>query len=214
MTTRSTPDNARAGSAVIAAGPGDIDVLSQVIADAFHPLTVSRWLIPDPQARAEIFPAYFRIFTEHAMNTGTVLTTPARTAVALWFPVSPDGPQPPDRYETRLAAATGPWEQRFTELDAAFGQHHPVGMSYHHLAMMAVRPGQQGTGIGTALLDARHRGLDAARLPAYLEASGPDTRRVYLQHGYADHGTPIRLPDGPTMYPMLRDPRCASGDDR
>jgi GNAT superfamily N-acetyltransferase len=189
---------------VVPAQPDDIDVLSQVIANAFHPLAVSQWLIPDPDARSEVFPGYFRILAEHAMNTGTVLTTPGRTAVALGLPVSKDGPQPPPHYDSRLAAATGPWHARFTELDAAFDQHHPAGMLHHHLAILAVRPGQQGTGIGTALLDSYRRILDAARLPAYLEASGLDTRQIYLRHGYGDHGPPIRLPDGPMMYPMLR----------
>ena len=205
MTARRIPSGGTR-PVVVAAGPGDIDVLSRVIADAFHPLAVSQWLVSDPDARREIFPGYFRILVEHAIDTGTVLTTPRRTAAALWLPVSTDGPQPPARYETHVTAATGPWHARFTELDAAFARHHPAGLTHHHLAVLAVRPGQQGTGIGTALLDAHHRDLDAARLPAYLEASGPDTRRLYLVHGYADHGPPIRLPDGPPMYPMLRHP--------
>ena len=29
-------------------------------------------------------------------------------------------------------------------------------------------------------------------------------RGLYLRHGYEDHGEPIRLPDGPEMYPMWR----------
>lgn len=78
---------------------------------------------------------------------------------------------------------------------------------------MAVRPDWQGTGTGTALLEAHHRILDAAGLPAYLEASGPDTRQVYLRRGYADHGRPIRLPDGPLMYPMLRPSRITRAAD-
>jgi GNAT superfamily N-acetyltransferase len=211
MTARGVPASGRDRHVVVSAERGDLDVLSQVIADAFHPLAVSQWLIPDPQARREVFPGYFRIFAEHAMDTGTVLTTPDRTAVALWLPVGEEGPQPPEDYEKRLTAATGPWTGTFTELDTAFDQHHPMGLAHHHLPMLAVRPDHQGTGIGTALLDAHHRFLDAAGLPAYLEASGPDTRQVYLRHGYADHGSPIRLPDGLMMYPMLRHPQATSG---
>ena len=53
-----------AGSDVPAAVPAeaaDAEVLSQVIADAFHDLAPSRWLVPDPDARREIFPGYFRL---------------------------------------------------------------------------------------------------------------------------------------------------------
>lgn len=208
MTARRIPADNRTSPVIVAAEPDDIDVLSLVIADAFHPLAVSQWLIPDPQARSNVFPGLFRIFTEHAIDTGTVLTTPGRTAVALWLPVSLDGPQPPARYETQLTAATGPWHTRFTELDTAFNQHHPAGLPHHHLAVLAVRPDQQGTGIGTALLDAHHASLDVGGTPAYLTASGLDTRGLYLRHGYVLRpDAPIRLPDGPEMWPMWRQPQ-------
>lgn len=209
--TRSTPAGDRTHPVIVAADPDDIDLLSLVIADAFHPLDVSQWLIADPQARSEVFPGYFRILTEHAIDNGTVLTTPGRTAAALWLPVSTDGPHPPAHYETRLATATGPWHARFTELDAAFDEHHPTEMLHHHLAILAVRPDHQGAGIGTALLTAHHRVLDDTQLPAYLEASSPETRQLYLRHGYTDHGSPILLKNGPTMYPMLRHPHAIRG---
>jgi len=44
---------------VIRAGAADLGTLSQVIADAFHDLAPSRWLMADPAARRDIFPAYF-----------------------------------------------------------------------------------------------------------------------------------------------------------
>jgi GNAT superfamily N-acetyltransferase len=69
-----------------------------------------------------------------------------------------------------------------------------------------VRPDRQGQGTGHALLRAYHEILDRdAGAPAYLEASDLRTRQIYLRHGYADHGPPIHLPDGPLMYPMWRE---------
>ena len=41
-------------------------------------------------------------------------------------------------------------------------------------------------------------------IPAYLEASDERTRRIYLRHGYADYGSPIRLPDGPKQASARR----------
>jgi GNAT superfamily N-acetyltransferase len=82
----------------------------------------------------------------------------------------------------------------------------PTGISHHHLAILAVRPDEQGQGTGTALLCAYHQMLDSGLgVPAYLEASDLRTRRIYLRHGYADHGLPIHLPGGPFMYPMVRE---------
>lgn len=191
-------------SAVVTAVSSDIDTLSQVIADAFLDLPPSRWLVPDDNARREIFPGYFRLYVEHAMNTGLVHTTPGRDAVALWLPSSAS---PPDGHHERLAAVTGPWISRFQTFDAVLDQHHPAGFAHHHLAILAVRPERQRHGVGSTLLNAHHAVLDDDRVPAYLEASDPGTRALYLRHGYADFGSPIQLPDGPEMYPMVRPPK-------
>jgi GNAT superfamily N-acetyltransferase len=198
---------AHPGPAVARASEADIDVLSQVIASAFTGLAVSQWLIPGPAARQEILPPYFRLYVEHAIRAGIVLTTPGRTAAALWVPIGEEGPRPPDGYSTRLAAATGRHLSRFQAFDLTLDRHHPAGFPHHHLAVLAVRPDMQGQGTGTALLRAHHAALDRDGLPAYLEASGLDTRRIYRRHGYLDYGTEIQLPDGgPRMYPMVRRP--------
>jgi len=203
-----TPDSCLHGN-VVPADAADLDTLSQVIADAFHDLAPSRWLIADPAARREIFPGYFQILAEHAMASGVVHTTPDRSAAALWIPVGEDGPAQPPDYDARLAAATRPWTSRFLAFDAALDRHHPAGVPHHHLAILAVSPEQQGQGTGTALLRAYHQILDHdARMPAYLEASDLLTRQFYLRHGYTEHGRPIHLPDGPLMYPLWR--QCRS----
>ena len=95
--------------------------------------------------------------------------------------------------------------------DEALEARHPAGIRHQHLAMIAVRPGRQGAGTGTALLLAHHDRLDRGGHPAYLEAASPRTRQIYLGHGYADHGPPIGLPGGPSMYPMWRVPHGRSG---
>jgi len=194
---------------VIRAEPGDLDVLSQVIADAFQDLAPSRWLVADPAGRRQVFPGYFRLYVEHALARGVVHTTPGRTAAALWVPAGDQEAGPPDGYDARLAAVTGPWASRFRIFDAALDRHHPAGTSHWHLAILAVRPDRQGRGTGTALLAAGHAVLDQAPgTPAYLEASSGRARDLYLAHGYALlPGAPFHLPgDGPPLWPMWRPP--------
>jgi GNAT superfamily N-acetyltransferase len=197
-------------SSVIRAAPADLDTLSQLIAGAFCDLAPSRWLIADRATRRKIFPGYFRIYVEHTLEAGMAYTTTDRAAAALWIPFGQDAPTPPAGYGRRLAAATGPWASRFQAFDVALEARHPAGLTHHHLALLAVRPGRQGQGIGTALLRWHHQILDRGGVPAYLEASSLRTRTLYLRHGYADHGPPIYLPEGPLMYPMLRPPRSAA----
>lgn len=193
------------GAEVVRADDDDLDVLSQVIADAFHDLPAARWLIADPGARRQVFPRYFRLFVEHALAHGTVHTTADRSAVALWIHQADRHAPGPADYDSRLAAVTGPFVDRFIAFDTALDQRHPVGVRYHHLVMLAVRPDWQGAGVGTALLRHYHEQLDhQVWAPAYLEAADQRTRRMYRRHGYADHGLPVQLPDGPFMYPMWR----------
>ncbi len=191
---------------VVPADVADVHALSQLIADAFHDLAPSRWLIPDPGARLEIFPGYFRIYVEHALADGVVHTTPDRAAVALWLPIGMHPPASGPGYDARLRAVTDPYTDRFRAFDQALDRHHPAGIPHHHLAILAVRPDRQRQGIGTALLRAHHAALDDVGMPAYLEASDPRTRRLYQAHGYVLRpNAPIRLPDGPEMWPMWRD---------
>jgi GNAT superfamily N-acetyltransferase len=199
-----------AGATVVRAGECDLEVLSQVIADAFHDLAVSQWLIPDPDSRREIFPGYFAIFVQEALEHGVVHTTPDRCAAALWIP-SRHGPGTgPADYDRRVEEVTGPWAAQFRLLDAALSARLP-SFRCQHLAMLGVRPDRQHRGIGAALLDTRHRELDQPPGDrAYLEASSPQTRTIYRSHGYLDHGGPIELLDGPSMYPMLRTPSVPS----
>jgi GNAT superfamily N-acetyltransferase len=188
---------------IVQAGEADLEALSEVVADAFLDLAPCWWLVADQAARRSFFPAYFRLYVQHAMADGLVYTTPDRAAAALWIPGTGPG-DPPDSYAVQLAAITGPWLDRFLMFDEELDRHHPVGTFHHHLAILAVRPDRQRQGIGTALLNAHHAVLDKEAIPAYLEASDDGTRRIYLAHGYTDYGEPIRLPGGPLMWPMWR----------
>jgi GNAT superfamily N-acetyltransferase len=187
----------------------DIGLLSQVIADAFGDLPQSRWLVPDDDARRGILPGYFRIYVEHAMASGTVHTTIDRAAAALWLPSGGPGAGPPPGYDEQLAAATGPWAERFRAFDATLARNHPAGPDYHHLAILAVRPDRQRQGTGSLLLRAYHDLLDSRGTPAYLEAATRRTTWLYLRHGYTFRpGAPFCLPDGgPPMWPMWREPQ-------
>ena len=191
----------------------DLEVLSQVIADAFHDL--ARVAVADPRPgrpAATSSPATSGSSSSTPWPPARCYTTPRphrRRAVA---PAA--GPAaPPGGYAAQLAAATGPWLNRFTGLDDALDRHHPAGLLHHHLAILAVRPDRQGQGIGTALLDAHHASPRRQGIAAYLEASGVRTRGLYLRHGYTDHGQPIQLPGGPVMHPMMREPRPAAWPD-
>jgi len=191
---------------IIQAGSGDIGQVAQVIADAFQDLSVSRWLIPDPDQRRAIYPTYFAAEVRHALTWGAVHMTADRAAAAVWLPAS--GLTFPDPgYSGWLADLTGPHLDRFLAFDQERDRHHPSGNRHYHLAILAVSPSRQGHGAGTALLGVQHAWLDWRAIPAYLEASDTGTRDLYLRHGYQLlPGNPIQLPAGPQMWAMWRHP--------
>jgi GNAT superfamily N-acetyltransferase len=185
---------------IVSAGPEDALVAASIIADAFAALDVTKWLVPDADERQAVVERNMLIWTTHASKHGYIHMTRDQVGVAVWFPITEPLPEPDD-YDTRLLAACGQWTKRFQQLDAAFEAHHPHD-PHHHLALLAIRPGHQGKGIGTALLNHHHEVYpDVAD---YLEASSPESRELYLRHGFEDRG-PFHLPDdGPPLWAMWR----------
>ncbi|TWP46883.1 GNAT family N-acetyltransferase [Lentzea tibetensis] len=174
----------------------DVGRVADMITRAFHDLPPSRWLVPDPAARAELTRANFTTWIAHALKHGHVDLLDDARAAAVWF--HPDeGPVPlPDDY-----ASTG----RFRLMDDTFAAHHPADDRHHHLSFLAVEPAHQRRGLGTAMLNHHHRTLDERGLSAFLEASSPANVEFYLESGYHVLGEPYRLPeDGPPMWPMWR----------
>ncbi|HET8684735.1 MAG TPA: GNAT family N-acetyltransferase [Micromonosporaceae bacterium] len=189
---------------VVRAEPGDAAVVAALVAEAFESLAVTHWLVPDPAARRTVLAADMAILVEHALELGHIDMVEDRSAAAVWFQRGAEPVPPPPEYERRLAVACGPWSDRFRILDALFEAHKPRA-PHHHLALLAVTPARQGTGLGSALLRHHHRYLDRQRIPAYLEASSVRSRYLYRRHGYLA-GPQFTLPEGPPLWPMWREP--------
>ncbi|MEV6527576.1 GNAT family N-acetyltransferase [Longispora sp. NPDC051575] len=187
----------------------DIKPATRLIATAFEPLDVCRWLVPTDSDRLDVLERYFTIFTEHAVAHGNLHLAGDGQGAAVWLPhrgaKGRTAPEVVD-YDLHLAAAVGEHLDRFAVLEQHFDARHPDGdrTPHDHLALLAVHPDHQGQGIGGALLDHHHAELDSEHLGAYLEAASKDSRRLYEEHGYEDLGTPITLAGGERLWSMLR----------
>jgi GNAT superfamily N-acetyltransferase len=182
-----------------------LDRLAVVIGNAFAALEVSHYLIPDRPARRDILTRHLRQLVEHAYQYGRVHTDPDLRSAAVWFPVGLGNVPDIANYQQRRAAICGEHTNRFTVFEQAMHHHHPATPPHWHLALLAVQPGYQGHGYGSALLAHQHRQLATDRLPAFLEASSQASTRLYTRHGYQQLGEPYPIgPGGPAMYPMWR----------
>jgi GNAT superfamily N-acetyltransferase len=183
---------------------GEAPALGRLIATAFSHLPVSRWLVPEPDERVPAMGGQFEMVVAHGIQHGDVYVSDEGPGVAVWFP---PGEMPEiENYGERLAAACGPYAERFAELDDAMHHAHPSAPDHAYLAFLAVAEPGRDRGVGSALLEAHHQRLDADGLPAYLDASGLDSRRLYLRHGYTDHAPPYGPGGLREFCPMWREP--------
>lgn len=83
---------------------------------------------------------------------------------------------------------------------------HPKAPPHFYLAVLGTRPDRQGKGIGSALLRPILDRCDEEGIGAYLESSKESNIAFYARHGFAVAGE-IRLPKGPRLWPMCRDPQ-------
>jgi GNAT superfamily N-acetyltransferase len=177
-----------------------LDAVAELLAVAFDE-PVTRWLIPDPDRRQQTMTGLFTIMAEDALtNTGRIDVIPDTDgqplAAAIWFDYTTIDGLPLS--DPRFSQVFGPYFHRWHALDDLITRQH-LTSPHHYLFAVGVHPGHQSQGLGGQLLTHGHQHLHG--LPAYLEATSCDSRRLYQRHGYHDLGT-LQLPDGPTLWQM------------
>ena len=82
---------------------------------------------------------------------------------------------------------------------------HPPAPHYY-LAVLGTDPEAQGRGVGSALMRPVLDACDRDGIPAYLESSKERNIDFYARHGFRVTEE-VRMPKGPPVWPMWRDPR-------
>ena len=186
----------------------EIPAVGQLISHSFFELDANRYLVPPLDDRLKVMADFFTLLTEHAQKYGRVdvIDLPdggGLAATGVWFDYTRETPAQED-YEERMNALAGPYIERFNALDQLFEKHHPHDPHWH-LAFLAVHPDHQDHGLGGKLMRYVHDELDAAGIPAYLEATNANNVRLYHRSGYADMDPfEMLLPDGTAFYRMWR----------
>ncbi|MEU0742517.1 GNAT family N-acetyltransferase [Streptomyces sp. NPDC006134] len=202
------------GVVIRTAGEGDRELVVRLLDDAFQDDPVSGWVFPGDAYRRATHHRLMAAFTDLVLAEGRIDVTEDGAACALWLSVPADdhadgagGDGADDDGPARLRAAVDPDNERVELIGRLTAGVHPSGRAHAYLWMIAVAPGRQGEGLGTALIESVLDRCDREDLPAYLEASSDRSRRLYERLGFTLTGRPLDLPDGPRMWPMWREPR-------
>ncbi|HVM00586.1 MAG TPA: GNAT family N-acetyltransferase [Egibacteraceae bacterium] len=201
MTTTSVnPGVARAAGA-------ELDAATAALARAFQDDPVACWVTPDLRRRRETLRGFFRLVTAAFLPHEHVYVVSDGSGAALWSPPGATLIEPADEaaFAQRMTDAVGAEDAaRIFEVMALTDAHHPQKPCFY-LGFMGVVPERQNRGLGGALLRPVLARGDADGVPAYLEASSPDSRRLYERHGFECIGE-LLVPGGPTLWAMWREP--------
>ena len=169
---------------------------------------VARWSCPSDRLRMRVLERFQATRLGQLLPHGEVWTTEALNCASLWAP--------PGHWRTTvgqdLALARAVLHPRLlarfpTTVTGLLGMErkHPREPAHWYLAVLGTEPQAQGQGLGSAALGPVLEQCDTDGVCAYLESSKERNIDFYARHGFRVTGE-IRLPRGPSMWPMWREP--------
>jgi ribosomal protein S18 acetylase RimI-like enzyme len=197
------------GSDVEKLGEADVPRVAQSLAQAFEDDPVMNWVLRDDSSRLGQLERGFSFYLHRIwLRHEQCYATEELFGAALWLP--PGKWQVPPMQQLRLLpgllGVAGRALPRFLRVFHLIEKHHPEEPEHYYLAVLGVAPELQGRGFGTALMRPVLERCDHDGVPAYLEATSARSRALYERNGF-EVVEELRLPDGPPLWPMWREPR-------
>ena len=182
--------------------------MARALARAFYDDPVMSWFFPDDSRRMRQLERGFALFMRRVyLQHDECYTTNGVVGGSLWAPpgkwhLSPFAQL---RLLPRMAAVAGRDLPRLMRGLGYIESKHPTEPHYY-LGPLGVEPEWQGKGIGSELMRPVLERCDRKGVPAYLEASTPRNRALYLRNGFKVLEE-VNFPHGgPPTWLMWRDP--------
>jgi GNAT superfamily N-acetyltransferase len=185
----------------------DVEPLAEVLRRAFRDDPMTLWMWPDRAYRPGAHRRWFRARLRFLVEQDQCYTTDDHAGAALWalprrWAVGPRellawAPMVPSFGRRTLRVVGG-----MRSLD----KRHPRRPPHFYLAVLGTDPPRQGRGVGSALMGPVLAACDRDAVPAYLETTTERNVDFYSRHGWRVTEE-LRLPEGPPLWLMWRDPR-------
>jgi GNAT superfamily N-acetyltransferase len=180
-----------------------------MLARAFIDDPIAEWACRPDSLRRSMLERFYTTYTRQLLPHEEVWISAERTSAALWTP--------PERW--RLSALKDAqlsrcllhprliWRLPLIAVGLyGLERKHPVAPPQWYLATLGTDPDAQGQGLGSAVLEPVLDQCDRDGVAAYLESSKERNIDYYARHGFRVTGE-FRLPRGPRVWPMWREPR-------
>ena len=190
------------------ASEADVLDLARALARAFMDDPIAQWSCRPEELRAEVLERFHGARLRQLLRHEEVWTTEDRSCAALWAP--PGCWRTTIREDLALARCVA--RPRLlahmpVTVTGLLGieRRHPHDPPHWYLAVLGTDPAAQGQGLGSAVLRPVLERCDSDRVGAYLESSKRRNIDFYARHGFRVTRE-LRLPFGPTIFPMWREP--------
>jgi ribosomal protein S18 acetylase RimI-like enzyme len=176
---------------------------------AFDDDPVARWACPNDAMRPWMLERFHGARDRQMLRAGEIWMTEGGESAAVW--AAPDGWRSSGRDDLAFARSMlHPRLLRRTPLVGygLFGleRRHPPRPPHWYLATVGTDPDAQGRGLGSAVLAPVLEECDRDGVGAFLESSKERNVDYYARFGFRVTEE-VRLPRGPRVWPMWRDPR-------
>lgn len=184
----------------------DIEPLSRLLAEVFQEDPFHSWIFPNVSIRMRRQRRFFALSLRRRMGLDVMYTTPDHRGVCAW-----SGPNTPRSnilhalwFKLLFGLNIGPRAPLLLPGVRRLISHQPK-YPHWYLSLLATHPEHRRQGLGTTLLQPILSQCDTEGIPAYLEATSEISVAFYKHIGFVVVQE-IKLPFGPTLWPMLRKP--------
>lgn len=197
------------GDGVRRATRADLPALGTMLARAFDDDPVSAWSSPPQASRKRMLERFHGARLRQLLPHGEVWMAEGASSAALWAP--PNTWKTTWREDLELTACM--LSPRIFLRAPLVGRgllgverKHPEKPPHWYLATLGTDPVAQGRGLGTRVLEPVLTQCDRDGVGAYLESSKQRNVDYYARFGFRV-SEELRLPRGPLIWLMWRDPR-------